>query len=305
LRARVLTLALLIFLSMATLLTTSSLAQVQGDEGKRTSYPTGSWGLGIVVPEGSQLEGGGRVSWRNASEITAIIQLPNITRTDFAILSVLSIMVDDGSVLQVAAGLYPNMSNWLAYGWFIQSPEADPQDYAWVLNSSRPEMAAGAWVSLSVYTSSSGWGYSVEDISTHEAVKGKFMFDVSPFAKIGDQEVFGFESYSYSNLVFEHMGSLVLSSLLINGRRVTKGWYYFADWDTSHNPLFVVGGLNPPPFIFTNELANGTVVWMYGQWTGRGRTIPPSLPQSALAVLPIVAAIAAATIILSIRKRRH
>jgi hypothetical protein len=277
---------------------------VQGIEGSATSYPTGSWGLGIVVPEGAQVEDGGHVSWTNASEVTALIRLPNITHTDYTILSVLSVMTSDGSVLQVAAGLYPNMSNWLAYGWFIRSAKSNPQSYAWILNSSKPEMAPGAWVSLSISISSNRWRYIVEDVSTHEAVNGEFMFNVTPSFMIGDQEIFGLESYSYSNRVFENMGSLVLSSLLVNGMRVTNGWYYYADWDTSHNPLFVVGGLNPPPFISTNELANGTVTWTYSQWTGSGEALRISASVLAVfAAIPAVVAITVLIVILTLKKR--
>jgi hypothetical protein len=278
---------------------------VMGIEGSATSYPRGSWGLGVVVPEGAQVEGGGFVSWRNTSEIGALMRLPNITHTDNTILSVLSAMAADGSVLQVAAGLYPNMSNWLAYGWFIQSAKANPESYAWILNSSKPEMAPGAWVSLSISISSNRWRYSVEDISTHEAVGGEFMFNVTPSFMTGDQELFGLESYSYSNRVFENMGSLVLSSLLVNGMRVTNGWYYYADWDTSHNPLFVVGGLNPPPFISTNELGNGTITWTYSQWTGSGEAVRISTSVLvAFAAIPAIVAVTVLVVILAPRKRR-
>jgi hypothetical protein len=277
---------------------------VLGIEGNATSYPRGSWGLGIVVPEGAEVEGGGHVSWKKTSEVAALMRVPNITHTDNTILSVLSAMASDGAVMQVAAGLYPNMSNWLAYGWFIQNAEANPQSYAWILNSSKPEMMPGAWVSLSISISSNRWRYSVEDVTTHEAVNGEFMFNVTPSFMTGDQEIFGLESYSYSNRVFENMGSLVLSSLLVNGLRVTNGWYYYADWDTSHNPLFVVGGLNPPPFISTNEFANGTVTWTYSQWTGSEEAVRfSSSALVALAVIPAVVAITVMITILTLKKR--
>jgi hypothetical protein len=268
-----------------------------------SSYPSGSWGLGIVVPEGSQLEGGGHLSWENASAITATIRLPNISYTDNTILAVLSAMASDGAVLQVAAGIYPNMSSWLAYAWFIRNPESYSQPYAWVLNSSNPEMAPGSWVSLSIYTSSNLWRYRVEDITTHQTVKGKFAFNITPSFRVGDQEVFALESYSYSNHVFEHMGSLVLSSLFVNGMRITKGEYYYADWDRSHNPLFVVGGLNPPSSISLHEFANGTIAWTYSQWTGSGESLRVNWVLVTLAVLPVVVAITVSIAILTLRKR--
>jgi hypothetical protein len=278
-------------------------SEVLGTVGNASSYPSGSWGLGVVVPQGSEFADGGRLSWSNASTLTANIQLPNISYTDNTILAVLSAMAADGAVLQVAAGIYPNMSNWLAYGWFIRNPESNPQSYAWVLNSSKPEMTPGSRVSLSINISSSHWGYRVQDITTHEAVKGEFMFNVTPSFKVGDQEVFGLESYSSSNHVFEHMGSLLLSSLLVNGKRITEGWYYYADWDTSHNPLFVVGGLNPPPFISTNEFENGTIAWTYSQWTGSGQELLTDSVLATWVVLPLAVAITVFMIILTLRKR--
>jgi hypothetical protein len=196
------------------------------------------------------------------------------------------------------------MSNWLAYGWFIQSPESNPQTYAWVLNSSKPEMTAGALISLSIYISYDSWMYKVEDITTHEGVNGKFPFDVTPYFKVGDQEVFALESYSRSTNVFQHMGSFVLSALLVGGRMITKGQYFYGDWDTAHNPLFVVGGLNPPSFISMNSFTNGTVTWTYSEWTGSGEAFQMNFPVTTVfGGLLAVGAISILIGILTIRKR--
>jgi hypothetical protein len=269
-----------------------------------TSYPSGSWGLGVVIPEGSQFSDGDTLSWSSTRTLTANVQLPNMSYTDNTILAVLSAMAADGAVLQVAAGIYPNMSNWLAYGWFIQSPESNPQTYAWVLNSSRPEMTSGALISLSIYISYDGWMYKVEDTTTHEGVNGKFPFNVTRSFKVGDQEVFALESYSHSTNVFEHMGSLVLSTLLVGGRMLTKGPYFYGDWDTTHNPLFVVGGLNPPSFISMNSFANGTVTWTYSEWTGSGQPFQINFPVTTVfAGLLAVGAISAIIGALTIKKR--
>jgi hypothetical protein len=265
------------------------------------SYPSGSWGLGIVVPDGSQYADGTSLSWKNAREIEALVQLPHIEDTDNTIYAILSAMIQDGSVLQVAAGINPNMTSWLAYAFF--APNAQSQDYTLVLNSSKPEMTNGDSISLSIYLSAEHWNYQVDDIRTHESVQGRFMFNVTPSLKTGDQEIFALESYTRSNIVFEHMTSLVLTSLLINGMRVAKGWYYYGDWDSSHNPLFVVGGLNPPPFISVRGLDNSTVEWSYAEWTGSEQAFPYSWSVMILASFAVAGGITVSAVFFKVRNR--
>ncbi|MGA2627278.1 MAG: hypothetical protein ABSF63_09500 [Candidatus Bathyarchaeia archaeon] len=266
LKPRLITNALLILLFLLLTLTPLRTASGVGVEPNQQHYPSGSWALGVVVPENSQFADGGLLSWENATAVTVIVRLPNISFTDAPTLAVESVMASDGSVLQVAAGIYPNSTSWLAYGWYIGNLQAYPQNYDWVLNSSKPEMAVGASVSLSIYLSLGKWHYRIEDMSTNETVSGEYAFAVSPAVKVGDQEVFALESYSTSNVVFENMGNLTLDTLSVNGRRVSGGWYPYGSWDTSHKPLFVVGGLEPPFYISLQQSASMTFKWSYNEW---------------------------------------
>lgn len=109
-------------------------------------YSANSWALGLVVPEGAQLAGGGKVRWENMSNVTALVRLPNINRTDGIVYVVLSVMSNDSSVLQVAASIYPDSSRWLVYSWLVTNVWSIPPTYHWVLNSSEPSMPPEATV---------------------------------------------------------------------------------------------------------------------------------------------------------------
>ena len=241
-------------------------------------YSSGPWGLGVVVPENAGFTDGTRLSWAKATNVSTEVTLPNITYSDYPTLAVESLMAADGSVMQIAAGIYPGNSKWLAYGWYIRDVQAYPQSYVWILNSSGPEMAAGAHISLSIALQQGRWEYRIVDINTKEKVEGKYASTVPPALKIGDQEVFALESYATSILVFIHMGNLTLGALRINGRKIISGWYGYGSWDTYHNPLFVVGGLDPPSYISVLATANGSIVWNYEQWPTSEPTKPSKLP---------------------------
>jgi hypothetical protein len=101
-------------------------------------YPAGSWGIGVVIPENSRFTDGSRLSWAKVSNVSLEITLPNITFSDYPTLAVESLMAADGSVMQIAVGIYPGNSKWLGYGWFIANVGAYPQSYDWILNSSKP-----------------------------------------------------------------------------------------------------------------------------------------------------------------------
>lgn len=79
-----------------------------------------------------------------------------------------------------------------------------------------------------------------------------------------------------------------MKSLLVDGRQVSNGWYYYGGWDATHSPLFVVGGINPPPFINVHELENTTVNWNYQEWKGSVETPSYQFTQIGLIALPIV-----------------
>jgi len=292
---------LLLVLTLTSFRTASGVSRPAQNE---QPYPSGSWALGVVVPESSQFAGGGRLSWENATAVNVVVRLPNMNFTDAPTLAVESVMAQDGAILQVAVGLYPNRTAWLAYGWYIRNLQAYPQSYDWVLNSSKPEMAPTSWVSLSIYFSSGHWRYRVEDLSTHDAISGEYAFDVPPALKVGDQEVFAFESYSTSNVVFANMGNLTLESLDVDGRKVSGGWYPYGSWDTTHKPLFVVGGLNPPPYISLGESENMTLEWGYQEWVSPEQATPHNPVLTPIVAVPAIVALGITALVFTVKRRK-
>lgn len=267
------------------------------------AYPTGSWGLGVVVPQGAEFENGSHLSWDTTKNVTVSVRLPDIRYTDDTIYAILSVMAKDGSVLQIAAGIYPNQTNWFAYAFIIRDVRAYPQSYTWVLNSSRPEMNAGAQITLSIYLFSDRWNYAIEDTNTHERVIGEYPSNAIPSMRNGDQEVFALESYSSSRNVFERMGNLSLTSLLMDGQQVMKDWYYYGDWDGVHNPLFVIGGLPPPSFISVEKMDN-TIEWSFTEWKGTAQRNPYSPLAMILIVIAVVVVITIAAIVFEVKTTR-
>jgi len=233
----------------------------------QTTAPPGSWALGLVVPQGATLADGRTVAWGNVGNITAVVELPVVSRTDNTILVVLSAMVGDNSVLQVSAGLFPESTSWRAVGWYIPDVRASPQQYEWTLNSSTPELPSGGWVSLSIFQAGGVWQYRIVDLDTQREVSGAYSDAPVAHVREGDQEVFALESYTSNATVISGMGNLTLKSLYLDGQALKGGLYYYNDWDPSHQPLFVVGGLDAPNFISVEDLRNGTFVWSYSaQW---------------------------------------
>ena len=274
-----------------------------GGSGLASYSNTSSWALGVVVPNGVQLPGGGRLSWEDVSNVTAQVTLPQINRTDGPVLAVLSLMTRDGNVLQVAAGIYPTTDRWLTYAWFITDIRVGSQSYLWLANASEPEMAPGAVVTLSIFLFSGVWNYKLSDVSSHQSTQGLFPEEQAPSPAGGDQEIFAMEAYSENSSVFSHMGDLALTSLTIDGNRVVQGLYFYSNWEGQGNPLFVVGGYTEPPsFITIQNSNNGTVLWSYtGLWNGQlpSITIPVSV-----AAFGILAACLAAAAVIFLRIRR-
>ena len=292
----------LLFISVLLLTSLNTTFEVSNAAESDHQYPSGPWGLGVVVPENARFSDGRHLSWGNATAVSVTMRLPNISFTDYPTLAVESVMAADGSVMQVAAGIYPNYTKWLAYAWYIQQVQTYPQTYEWVLNSSRPEMSAGAPVSLSIHLSLGRWKYCIEDLSTHQAIIGDYAVNVPLALKAGDQEVFAFESYSTSSVVFAHMGNLTLSSLTVNGRQIQADWYGYGSWDTHHNPLFTVGGRNPPSYISIQETKDASWFWSYHEWLGSGQAPPQRSPLTILVGVPTLAAIAAVAILYMIKR---
>ena len=237
------------------------------------AYPNTSWAVGVVVPQGAHLIGGGSVEWQSVTNVTAEVTLPNITLPDRNIYAVLSVMTGDGSVLQAAAGALPDRSVWLTFGWLVPTVNTAQLTYNWILNASEPEMAPGANVSISIFLASGSWNLEVSDSLSGASVVKAFPPGISTSLKPGDQEVFAFESYSRAGSVFQGMGNLTLGALMLDGHQVTGGTYTYGQWDPSHSPLFTVGsfGASPPAFISIGQGAGGSYFWYYAvAWRGAG-----------------------------------
>jgi len=295
----------LLFFSVLLFASSHASALVADFHHAEQQYPSGPWGLGVVVPENSMLAGGSRLSWANVSAVSVEVTLPNINYSDYATLAVESLMAADGTVIQIAAGIYPGDPMWLAYGWVIRNVQVYPQTYDWILNSSRPEMSAGASVSLSIYIAKGRWRYTIEDLNTSETASGEYAATIPTTLKTGDQEVFALESYTSSSIVFAHMGNMTLDALKINAKQIVSGWYGYGSWDTRHNPLFVVGGLDPPSYILLRQTNAQTLVWSYEQWSVSTETQPQNFPVTNIASVVSLIGILTLTVAYLIRRRRH
>jgi hypothetical protein len=230
---------------------------------------TESWALGLVVPEGAGLGGGAHLSWSSSANLTAVVRLPYITRTDGVTYLILSAEGDNGAVMQVAAGIWPGSGDWSTYAWYITGLGTRSLSYGWSANCSAPSMMPGDTVSLSLRVGAGAWGISVRDMnSTDGRVWTVPSQGLSRFM-IGDQEVIALESYTNGASTFEHMGNATLSGLYLDGIRVTSGWYVYGGWNAIATPLFAVGSAEPPTFVSLALPGDGRAVWYYdAQWTG-------------------------------------
>ncbi len=279
-------------------------------QAQEENYATTSWALGIVIPEDSSLTGGGKLKWESVRNVTVFIDLPNMSQPDNIVYAVLSVMTNDSSVLQVAAGIFPNESSWLVYAWIFTDLSSTPVKFEWILNGSRPEMSPSAHVSISIFLSSSGsWNLLVLDLDTGASMQQTFPSGVAPSLKIGDQEVFAFESYSRSAATFEEMGNLTLSALLFDGKNLSSGFYqYDSGWNPKHNPLFVIGtvGTIPPPFISLQNESNNSIAWSYSNsWVSNELIYPGWVGTIVVVALLSGSMIAVAVVIKITRKLRR
>lgn len=228
---------------------------------------TSSWAIGEVVPNGAVLERGGPLSWSAASNLTAVVVLPNITRPDAITYVVLSAMASDKTIFQVAAGAWPGSAYWSVYSWYVTDVGSQAPHYQWTANSTGTEFNSGDLLSISIARSSSGWSFFILDRSRNTSQQGSFPAAATLAFASGDQEVLAFESYSRSSVTFMDMGNLTLESIWVDGAKVLKGWYFYSGWDPARNPLFIVGGSQAPLFISLSTDARGEAVWGYStQW---------------------------------------
>jgi hypothetical protein len=154
-----------------------------------------------------------------------------------------------------------------------------------------------------MYFSSGHWHYAIEEMRTKETATGEYAFNVPSEVKSGDQEIVALESYSTSDGVFAHMGNMTLNTLNINKRKVASGWYPYGSWDTTHKPLFVVGGLTPPAYITLQQVEGGSLDWSYQEWVN---PVPShsavSFPQL---VIPVLASIVIALVVIAYKTTRR
>ena len=272
----------------------------------KPAYTNTSWALGIVVPEGSGLQNGGAVRWQAVTNVTADVTLPNITLPDRNIYAVLSVMADNGAVMQVAAGALPNRSVWMTFAWFVPDASAAQVTYDWVLNASEPQVAPNSGIVLSIFWAPGGWNVKVSEAGSGRSVLRQFPSGASASLRSGDQEVFAVESYSRAQSTFRDMDNLTLDGLMLNGERVVRGFYTYSQWDPIHNPVFVVGsaGSSLPSFINIGEGAPGSFFWDYVATWPTSDGSPVGLAQLVIVAVLALAAAAVASAAWLVRNRR-
>lgn len=267
-------------------------AQSYGSEGQ--AYPPSSepsWGVGVVIGDGTRLETGGTLSWNLARNLTAVVKIPQIAHTDGTVYAILSVMTADGAVLQAAIGLYPGQSAWSVFCMYLDNVQESPQVYHWVTNSSLPQAFAGDSVSVSIFLSAAGdWTYRVTNWNSSVSAGGVFGVSARHTMMGGNQEVFALESYTDNTTIFSTMGNMTLESIYVDGNRSQGGWYSYGAWDPTHDLLFIIGGGTPPAFLGVEVSPGGTARWFYlgdpsQVWTTKGAVL---LSEKGVFVLSVV-----------------
>jgi hypothetical protein len=280
---------LLCLLSLSPMISADSSQLIPGQQ---------SWAVGVVVPDGADLEGGARVAWSQVENVSVVVKVPNMTLADGTTYAILSLMTEDGVVLQTAIGVNPGEDAWLVDSMYIEDINHTPQVYHWALNSSSPASGPGQEVCISVHrTEAAGWAFRVTNLQTNGSVTAPFGVAASPRLMSGSQEVFALESYSTSPSTFQHMGNLTLEAVYLDGLRAAGGWYGYGDWDPSHSLPFVVGGANPPSWVGLWVTSAGTAGWYFlgdpgAVWGGLHNGTGPAAGMS-------LAAVVAASVVLS------
>jgi hypothetical protein len=222
---------------------------------------------------------GSVLHWEDVGNVTAVVTLPEIGNPDMPVFAVMSLMMKDGSVVQVAAGVQKNSTSWAVFADFDTDVESMVPNYQQVLNASQPVMAQNDTVAISIFRSATDdWYLEVKDLQSGTAVVGQFPTRSATALRSGDQEAFALESYSTNEATFENMGSLTMNALFVDGSQVARGLYGFGDWAPARNPLFVVGGAgtSPPDFV-SLWCGNGSAVWSHvvGLGSAEASYMPP------------------------------
>ncbi len=223
----------------------------------------GSWAIGLVLPNNFVLNNGQKLQWNEVKNITVILKLPRIDRTDNTIMCVESLMVGNGTIIQASVSLYPNSTYWTVCGMYVPSPGSYPQKY--VIQQHFGNIMAGSLISISFNMTRGGWAYSVFDYNTSKLFIGKFLVYGLPVN--GPQYIIAFESYSYNSSVFENMGTIDFYEALANGQKIVKGPVVYTSWSESITPLFLVGGQNPPSFIGMYSKNGSYIITYVSNWT--------------------------------------
>ena len=224
----------------------------------------GSWAVGVVVHNGFTLSNGQKILWKDVYNISVMLKLPLINRTDKTVMCVESLMVGNGSIIQVSVSLYQNSTYWTVSGMYILNPESYPQEY--VIEQHFGNIEAGSLILISLIKTDKGWTYSVTDYNKSKTLEGFLPVKGQPVD--GVQYVMAFESYSYNSSVFENMGKVILYGIFANGFKIVKGAEVYTTWSESLTPLFIVGGQNPPPFVEIYTENGSYIITYLSSWTG-------------------------------------
>ncbi|MGC8558536.1 MAG: hypothetical protein ACP5NC_06050 [Nitrososphaeria archaeon] len=270
----------------------------------QSGYSSGSWAIGVVIPENSELSNGEMVNWNDVSNVSAVFNLPNISSTDSTIYVIMSLMTENGSIIQLAAGLYSNASYWLTYAMYVLNPNSYPQVYKRVSISDDNFMLANDLISMSMYFSNGRWQFKVNDLTRGTSTVSYFNVSLPAKLKDGDQYVFALESYSYNSSVFKSMSRMTLYGLFVDGKRVSSGWYLYTTWNNQNFPLFIVGGSTPPDFISASFSGNDTVTWSYVSAWASGRASYSSFYLIGGILVAAAAVINISVLMIMILKRR-
>jgi len=224
----------------------------------------GSWAVGIVVHNGFTLGNGQKVLWKDVYNISVMLKLPLIKRTDKTVMFVESLMVGNGSIIQVSISLYQNSTYWTVCAMYILNPESYPQEY--FIKQHFGNIEAGSLILISLIKKDKGWTYCVIDYNNSKTFEGFLPVQGQPVD--GVQYVMAFESYSYNSSVFKNMGKVVLYGIFANGFKIVKGAEVYTTWSESLTPLFIVGGQNPPPFVEIYTENGSYIITYLSSWTG-------------------------------------
>lgn len=253
------------------------------------------WALGIVVPDGAPLSDGGAVKWDSSSNLTVVLTIPRINKTDATIYAIVSVMTESGVVLQAAVGIEKNDYCWRSYSMYVRGVYGGNKEYVPILLGTSPSFLPGDTAIISIYSDlsdkSPSWFVRIINVSSRKEIVAQLFSDRSSRFMKGDHEVVALESYTKNEDVFRNMGEMVLESIFIDGGRVMGGWYVSDGQVFMSNLLFEVGAGEPVPnFLYVVDSDSSSVVWGYsrGSWMSTGNDSYILLLSVLLSILVII-----------------